>query len=48
MREKKHSPCLIMLNTSYFGIGMENVYVLLWMGMQRLVLHLEMECKNLH
>lgn len=31
----------------YFGIGMENVDVLPWMGVQRLVLHLEMKCKTL-
>lgn len=36
-----------MLNTSYFGIRMEDVDVLPWMGVQRLVLHVAMECKNL-
>lgn len=36
----------MMLTTTYFGIGMENVDVLPWIGVQWLVLHFEMECKN--
>lgn len=33
-----------MLTTIYFGIRMENIDVLTWVGVQRLVL--EIECKN--
>ena len=35
------------LNVSYFGIGMENIDVLAWIGVYRLVLHPEMEYTNI-
>lgn len=40
------SLCLMMSNTSYFGTGMQNIEVLPGIGVQRLVLHPEMECTN--
>lgn len=36
----------MMSNTSYFGTGMQNIEVLPGIGVQRLVLHPEMECTN--